>query len=157
MSVITIHSTTLLARRIRELQRRRQNLLVQRDRLRDELPDWAVEPLRMVGMSAEEIRGLIADVSEVEREVGLDENDRRLEQLDREIEELEEVLLNAPATSFEGVEAVLGLAVSRLRDLVVTDPTDVLYDHGEARVLAMLERLLGDVRDMLRRESLDAG
>src|SRR3712207_4882614 len=122
MSVITIHSTTLLARRIRDLQRRRQNLLVQQERLRSELPAWAFEPLRLVGMSVEEIRGLVADLSEAEREVGLDENDRRLEDLDREIEELEGLLMSAPSSSLEGVEAVMSLGVARLREFVPTDP-----------------------------------
>ncbi len=156
MSVITMYSTTLLARRIRELQRRRQNLLMQQERLRGDLPDWAVEPLRLVGLSADEIRGLVADLSEAEREVGLDENDRRLEDLDQEIEDLETVLLNAPSSSLEEVEAVMGLGVSRLRELVVTDPADVLYDHGEARMLALFERVLADLQDLLRRARLDA-
>ena len=156
MSVIAIHSTTLLARRMRELQRRRQTLLAQQERLRNDLPDWAVEPLRLVGMSADEIRGLVADLSEAEREVGLDENDRRLEDIDREIEELETLLLNAPSSSLDGVEAVMSLGVARMREFVATDPSDVLYDHGEARMLALFERALSDLQGLLRRERLDA-
>ena len=156
MSVITIHSTILLARRIRELQRRRHELLIQQDRLRSDLPDWAVEPLRLVGMSADEIRSLVADLSEAEREIGLDENDRRLEDLDHEIEELENMLLRTSARSLDGVEAVLNLALGRFRDLVVTDPSDVLYDHGEARLLALFERALSDLHGLMQRQSLDA-
>jgi hypothetical protein len=156
MSVIAIHSTALLTRRIRELQRRRQSLLARQERLRHELPDWAVEPLRLVGLSAEEIRGLVADLSEVEREVGLDDNDRRLDDLDREIEQLEDLLLSAPSNSLDGIESVMSLGVARLREFVVTDPADVLYDHGEARLLALFERVLGDLQNLLRRKRLDA-
>ena len=156
MSVIAIHSTALLTRRIRELQRRRQNLLVRQERLRHELPDWAVEPLRLVGLSSEEIRGLVANISEAERESGLEENDRRLEELDRDIEQLEDLLLKAPSTSLDGIEAVMSLGVARLRELVVTDPSDVLYDHGEARLLSLFERVMADLQNLLRRERLDA-
>jgi hypothetical protein len=156
MNVISLHSTALVARRIRELQRRRQGLLERQERLRGELPEWAVEPLRLVGMSAEEIRGMFADLSDAEREVGLEENDRRLEDIDREIENLEELLLSAPSTSLEDVEAVMNLGVARLREIVATDPADVLYDHGEARSLALLERVLADLQGLLRHERLDA-
>jgi len=156
MNIISLHSTTLVARRIRELQRRRQGLLERQEQLRGELPEWAVEPQRLVGMSAEEIRGMFADLSDAEREVGLEENDRRLEGIDHEIENLEELLLSAPSTSLEDVEAVMSLGVARLREIVATDPTDVLYDHGEARSLALLERVLADLQGLLRRERLDA-
>ena len=48
MAVIT--SPALLARRIGELRRRREALLDRQDRLRRGLPEWALEPLRLVGM-----------------------------------------------------------------------------------------------------------
>ena len=71
ISVIT--NATLLARRIRELQRRRRAIAEQQEQLRTQLPDWAAEPLRLIGMSNDEIRGLVADLSTVEAEAGLDE------------------------------------------------------------------------------------
>ena len=67
-SVIT--NAILLARRISELQRRRQALIAQQEQLRAQLPDWAVEPLRLVGMTGEEIRGLVNDMSTAEAESG---------------------------------------------------------------------------------------
>jgi len=59
MSVIT--NSILLARRIRGLQRRRQGLVATQEQIRAQLPDWAVEPLRLVGMTNEEVRGLVDD------------------------------------------------------------------------------------------------
>ena len=50
-SVIT--NSILLTRRIRELQRRRQALVSRQEQVRAQLPDWAVEPLRLVGMTNE--------------------------------------------------------------------------------------------------------
>jgi hypothetical protein len=69
-SVIT--NAILLARRISELQRRRQALITQQEQLRAQLPDWAVEPLRLVGMTGEEIRNLVNDMSTAEAESGLE-------------------------------------------------------------------------------------
>ena len=66
-----ITNAILLARRIHELQRRRQALVAHQEQLRAQLPDWAVEPLRLVGMTAEEIRSMVTDMSTAEAESGL--------------------------------------------------------------------------------------
>ena len=79
----------MLARRIRELQRRRRAIAEQQEQLRTQLPDWAAEPLRLIGMTNDEIQGLVADLSTVEAETGLDEVEQRLDEIDRQIEELE--------------------------------------------------------------------
>jgi hypothetical protein len=47
-----INSSTLLVRRISDLQRRRDVLLERQDRLRRTLPEWAFAPLQLAGMSA---------------------------------------------------------------------------------------------------------
>jgi vacuolar-type H+-ATPase subunit I/STV1 len=154
-SVIT--NSILLTRRIRELQRRRQALVGRQEQVRAELPDWAVEPLRLVGMTNDEIRGLIAELSTAEAEAGLNEIDSDLEDLDRQIEDLENILVATPSDSLDEIEAVIGLTVDRFRDVVVTDPNDLFYDHGEARFLAMLERVQEDLSGLLRRSRLDAG
>jgi hypothetical protein len=154
-SVIT--NSILLTRRIRELQRRRQALVGRQEQVRAELPDWAVEPLRLVGLTNDEIRGLIAELSTAEAEAGLNEIDSDIEDLDRQIEDLENVLVATPSDSLDEIEAVIGLTVDRFRDVVVTDPNDVFYDHGEARFLAMLERVQEDLSGLLRRSRLDAG
>jgi hypothetical protein len=70
MTVIT--NTTLLVRRIGDLQRKRDALLDRQDRLRRSLPEWAFAPLQLVGMSADEIRGLMTDLSKAETDAGLD-------------------------------------------------------------------------------------
>ena len=44
---------------------------------------------------------------------------------------------------------MLDLAVNRFRSQVTTDPNDVFYDYGDARVLAFLERAAEDLRGIL--------
>ena len=148
-SVIT--NSILLTRRIWELQRRRQALVGRQEQVRAQMPDWAVEPLRLVGLTNDEIRGRIAELSTAEAELGLNEIDNDLEELDRQIEDLENMLVAMPSDSLDEIEAVIGLTVDRFRDVVVTDPSDVFYDHGDARFLAMLERVQEDLSGLLRR------
>jgi hypothetical protein len=151
-----ITNSILLTRRIRELQRRRQALVGRQEQVRAKLPDWAVEPLRLVGMTNDEIRGLVDDLSTAEAEAGLNEIDSGLEEIDRQVEQLENVLVATPSNSLDEIEAVIGLTVDRFRDIIVTDPNDVFYDHGEARFLAMLERVYEDLSTLLQRSRLDA-
>jgi vacuolar-type H+-ATPase subunit I/STV1 len=151
-----ITNSILLTRRIRELQRRRQALVSRQEQVRAQLPDWAVEPLRLVGMTNEEIRGLVDDLSTAEAEAGLNEIDSGLEDIDRQVEQLENVLVATPSNSLDEIEAVIGLTVDRFRDIIVTDPNDVFYDHGEARFLAMLERVYEDLSTLMQRSRLDA-
>lgn len=154
--VNVITNSVLLARRIRELQRRRQALVAQQDQLRTQLPDWAVEPLRLVGMTTEEIRSLVNDWTSAETEAGLDDVEQQLEGIDRQIEELENLLVTTPSSSLDEIEAVINLALSRFREIIVTDPDDVFYDHGEARLLTLVERVHDDLADLLRRQRADA-
>lgn len=151
-----ITNATLLARRIRELQRRRRTIVEQQEQLRSQLPDWAAEPLRLVGMTNDEIQGLVADLSTVEAEAGLDEVEQRLDELDRQIEELESMLAATPSGSLDELQAVADLAVSRFREMIVTDPNDVFYDHGESRLLGLIERIHEDLAGLVQRSRLDA-
>ena len=151
-----ITNSILLTRRIRELQRRRQALVSRQEQVRAKLPDWAVEPLRLVGMTNDEIRGLVDELSTAEAEAGLNEIDSGLEEIDRQVEQLENVLVATPSNSLDEIEAVIGLTVDRFRDIIVTDPNDVFYDHGEARFLAMLERVYDDLSMLMQRSRLDA-
>lgn len=151
-----ITNSILLTRRIRELQRRRQTMVSRQEQVRAQLPDWAVEPLRLVGMTNDEIRGLVDDLSTAEAEAGLNEIDSGLEDIDRQVEQLENVLVATPSNSLDEIEAVIGLTVDRFRDIIVTDPNDVFYDHGEARFLAMLERVYEDLSTLMQRSRLDA-
>lgn len=144
-----INSSTLLVRRITDLQRRRDILLERQDRLRRSLPEWAFAPLQLAGMSAGEIRGMMQEMSRAESDAGLDEVDREIEQLDQRIEELENDLLTTPARSLQSIHAVLDLAVSRFRSQISSDPEDLFYDYGDARVLRFLERAADDIQAIL--------
>lgn len=155
--ITLITNTTLLARRIRELQRRRQAIAEQHDQLRSQLPDWAAEPLRLIGMSNDEIQGLVADLSTVEAETGLADIEQRLDDIDRQIEDLEGLLAQTPSGSLDEIEAVASVAIGRFREMIVTDPNDVFYDHGESRLLGLIERIHEDLSGLVRRSRLDAG
>jgi hypothetical protein len=144
-----IANTTLLIRRIGEARRRRDAVVDRQERLRGSLPQWALAPLQLVGLTNAEVGHLISDLSEAERKAGLDEVERELEQLDQQIEELENLLLTTPAHSLEGIQAVLDMAVDRFRAQTVTDPGDVFYDYGSARTLVVLERAAEDLRGLL--------
>jgi hypothetical protein len=152
-----IANTILLVRRLAELRRRREGLVDRQDRMRRSLPEWAFAPLQLVGMSADEIRGMMSELTKAETAAGLDQVERELEQVDRQVEELENVLLSTPARSFDGVQAVLDLAVNRFRAQVVQDPNDVFYDYGDARVLAFLERAADDLRGLLSQDERKVG
>ncbi len=154
-SVIT--NSILLTRRIRELQRRRQGLVGQQEQVRARLPDWAIEPLRLVGMTNEEIRSLVAELSTAEAESGLNDIEHGLDDVDRQVEDLENLLIATPSSTLDEIEAVIRLTVDRFREIIVTDPDDVFYDHGEARLLALVGRVQEDLSRFLQRSRLDAG
>lgn len=141
-----IASTTLLIRRIAEVRRRRDALVDRQERLRGNLPEWALAPLQLVGLTADEIKMLMSDLSDAEKHAGLDDIDHELEQLDQQLEELENLLLTTPSRSLDGIQAVLDMAVTRFRAQTVTDPGDVFYDYGDARILVFLERAAEDLR-----------
>ncbi|MGD9512019.1 MAG: hypothetical protein AB7I59_28325 [Geminicoccaceae bacterium] len=144
-----IASTTLLIRRIAEVRRRRDVLVDRQERLRGNLPEWALAPLQLVGLTADEIKSLMSDLSEAEKQAGLDDIDHEIEQLDQQIEELENLLLTTPSRSLDGIHAVLDMAVTRFRAQTVTDPSDVFYDYGDARILVFLERASEDLRALM--------
>ena len=151
-----ITNAILLARRIHELQRRRQALVAHQEQLRAQLPDWAVEPLRLVGMTSEEIRSMVSDMSTAEAESGLDEVERQLDEIDQQIDEMEALLVATPSNTLEEIEAVMRLTVARFHEIMVTDPSDVFYDHGEARLVALVERVRDDLGGLMRRSRSDA-
>lgn len=144
-----IHSTILLTRRIADLQRRREALVEKQERLRRSLPHWALAPLQLVGMTEGEIRTAMTDLTRAEQDAGLDEIEGRIDELDERIEELENQMLTSPSQSLDGIRATLELALDRFRRQTPTDPADVFYDYGDARVLAFLERASDDLRDLL--------
>jgi hypothetical protein len=146
-----VSSALLLARRIRELARRRRTVVERRDALRMMLPAWAAEPLLLAGLSKPEVEGLVCELPEAERKLGLDEVEAELARLDADLDAAEEQMLACPGVSLEDVEIRIGLLVERLREETVTDPEDVFYDRVEARTLILLERVHDDCRALLGR------
>ena len=147
-----ISNSMLLVRRISELQRRRDALVDRQERLRNTLPEWTFAPLQLVGMSADEIRGVMSGLSDAERDAGLDELEAEVDRLDEQIEALENSLLTTPSRSLDSIQAVLDLAVSRFKSHTVSDPSDVFYDYGDARTLRFLERAADDLRVLMMEE-----
>jgi hypothetical protein len=93
----------------------------------------------------------------VEAETGLDDVEKRLDEIDRQIEELEGLLAATPSGSLDEIEAVTRVAIGRFREMIVTDPNDVFYDHGESRLLGLIERIHEDLSGLVQRSRLDAG
>lgn len=152
-----ISNAMLLVRRINELQRRRDNLLERQEQLRRMLPEWTFAPLQLVGMSADEIRSMMSNLTDAERGTGLDRLEAEVEKLDQQIEELENSLLTTRSRSLDSIQAVLDLAVGRFKARTAADPNDVFYDYGDARVLFFLERAAEDLRSLLHEEHRQAG
>ena len=156
-NIRVITNALLLTKRIRDLQARRQDLVSRQEHLRTQLPDWAVEPLKLIGMTGNEVRGLVDDLSSVEAENGLDDIDQELNEIDQKIEEFENMLIKTRSHSLEEIATVMDLVMTRFREIFVTDPNDVFYDHGEARLLWLIERVHEDLNDLLHASHQDAG
>lgn len=155
-NVRVITNALLLTKRIRDLQARRQGLVSRQEHLRTQLPDWAVEPLKLIGMTSNEVRGLVDDLNSVEAESGLDGIEQELNGIDQQIEELENMLVKTRSQSLEEVTTVMDLVMTRFREIFVTDPNDVFYDHGEARLLWLIERVHEDLNDLVQMPHQDA-
>ena len=155
-NVRVITNALFLTKRIRDLQAKRQSLVSRQEQLRTQLPDWAVEPLRLVGMTGNEVKGLVDDLSNAEAETGLDDIEGQLNEIDQQVEELENNLINTKANTLSEVATVMDLVITRFREIFVTDPGDVFYDHGEARLLALAERVYDDLTELVQGPTLNA-
>ncbi|MGI9419520.1 MAG: hypothetical protein ACR2RA_16965 [Geminicoccaceae bacterium] len=127
------------------------------EHLRTQLPDWAVEPLKLIGMTGNEVRGLVDDLTSVEAESGLNGIEQELNDIDHQIEELENMLIKTRSQSLEEIATVMDLVMTRFREIFVTDPDDVFYDHGEARLLWLIERVHEDLSGLVDAPRQDAG
>ena len=155
-NIRVITNALVLTKRIRDLQARRQGLVSKQEHLRTQLPDWAVEPLKLIGMTSNEVRGLVDDLTSVEADSGLDDIDKQLNEIDQQIEELENMLVKTRSHSLDELSTVMDLVMTRFREIFVTDPSDVFYDHGEARLLWLIERVHEDLRDLVQTSRQDA-
>lgn len=154
-NIRVITNALVLTKRIRDLQARRQGLVSKQEHLRTQLPDWAVEPLKLIGMTSNEVRGLVDDLTSVEAESGLDDIDKQLNDIDQQIEELENMLVKTRSHSLDELSTVMDLVMARFREIFVTDPSDVFYDHGEARLLWLIERVHEDLKDLVQTSRQD--
>jgi hypothetical protein len=99
---------------------------------------------------------MVNDMSAAEAESGLEEIERQLDEIDQQIDEMEGLLVTKPSSSLEEIEAVVRLTVARFHEIMVTDPNDVFYDHGEARLVALIERVHEDLSGLIRHTRSDA-
>jgi hypothetical protein len=155
MSVIA--NTTLLMRRTSEAHRRREALRAKREQASRALPEWAVMPLKLAGMSAVEIGAVLKGQVDVESEAGIEELDAEIEKVDGELDRIEMQLLSSPAAGLDGVRALLQLALGRMRETTVTDESSVFYDYGGARLLSLIERAADELDDALAEGQRKAG
>ena len=61
-----IANTALLVRRLGKARRRQQALFDRKERLRGGLPEWARDPLQLMGLTAMEVDGFLGDRSEAD-------------------------------------------------------------------------------------------
>jgi hypothetical protein len=156
-NIRVITNALVLTKRIRDLQARRQSLVSRQEHLRTQLPEWAVEPLKLIGMTSNEVGGLVDDLASVEAESGLDGIENELNSIDQQIEELENILVKTRSHSLDELVTVMDLVTTRFREIFVTDPNDVFYDHGEARLLWLIERVHEDLTELVQTSHQDAG
>lgn len=155
MSVIA--NTTLLMRRASEAHRRRDALRAKREQTSRALPEWAVMPLKLAGMSAGEVEAVLKGQVAAEGEAGIEEMDAEIEKVDGELDRIETQLLASPSAGLDGVRALLQLALGRMRETTVTDETSVFYDYGGARLLSLVERAADELGDVLAEGQRKAG
>jgi prefoldin subunit 5 len=135
-----------LSHRLRILRQRRQTLAQQYDALRRALPDSEFVPRQLATMTAGEIRALMSELAAAEAEAELSIIERELEMLDGTIEQVENQLLATPAPTVEAIQRVLEIALAHCRARTPTDPADLFYDYGDARLLMFLERVSQDLQ-----------
>jgi hypothetical protein len=139
-AMVETHGQEGLLERVRNLYALRDDLKDKQDRLSHSMPEWALMPLRLAGLSQAEIDRIVDEQAELERSCGLPEITRQLESVEAEIDEFEDSMLAAPMLGRDGLPAVLELALGRLRERTVTEEASPFYDHGDARLLSLLER-----------------
>lgn len=138
-----------LAGQIQELQKQRVALLAEQDRLRAALPDWG-HTLELIDTQPVDLRRNIVRWPEAKKATDLDRYEESLDIIDSQIEDLEGKLIESPSASIQDVQAVLSVAVERMRELIVVDSSDVSYDHSEVRLFRILERAHSDLITLLK-------
>lgn len=101
------------------------------------LPDWALLPLRMAGMSAAEIRQLSrAGVRERDSTVSA----HQIREAEADLEILEEELIDNGPDDLRAVRLMLELALDHAREAALADGRTVFYDSPESRLARLLDR-----------------
>ena len=150
-------NTMLLVWRLRKARRLRETILGRQEQLRGSLPQWALAPLRLVGLTTAEVDELACDRPDAERRVALDEVGCELERLDQQIEELEDALLDTSCGSLAGIQAVLDVAVTRLRTWAASDQDGAFQGHDSTRILALLDAAAEGLAGLLAQDHRLAG
>lgn len=140
-----IHDPLSLVTRLKAICARRQEMLKQIEMLRQNMPNWTMEPMRLAGLSNQELGSLLSDLEHEEAEAGIRELEDTVDALDQEIDDIEMEIMQHGAPSMDCIETMLALICERVHNNVVTDPEDVFYDHGDARLLSLLQRVHKDV------------
>ncbi len=136
--MVVIADARLMERRLETLRRRRETLDTAPGS-RQPLPDWAADALVSMGMTRAEIETADAEAAAAP---GADERERELTAVDAAIDALEAELLARRGDSLITLHALAEVALARLKRSAATDPGDVFYDAGEARAIALFERVV---------------
>ena len=144
-------------RRANEVQRRRDALHTKREQASRSLPDWAVKPLKLVGMTASEIDAILCEQMSAENDAGIEEIDAEIERVEGELDRIEAQILDSSDAGLDGARAMLRLALARMRETTVTDTDSVFYDYGAARMLTLVERAADEIEGVLALGQRKAG
>lgn len=141
--MVVIADTRLIERRLETVRARRERCDAAPG-ARAPIPDWAADALVALGMTRAEIAAAEATSDRDAREVdGIGDTDAAIDALETELLGRED---RSPAT----LHALAELALARLKRSAPSDPSDVFYDSGEARAIAVFEHVvagLGRLRD----------
>ncbi len=139
--MVVIENARLVERRIEALRARREALAATRGG-RGSLPDWATEALVQVGMTRADIATFNAETATR----GPEDIEAERRRIDAKIDKLEEELMRQPVDTLASLQALAEVGVARLRRVTATDPNDLFYDAGEAQALALLDRVVRELR-----------
>jgi len=136
--MVVIADTRLIERRLETLRARRERLAAPPG-ARAPLPAWAADTLVELGMTRREIAS--ADAEAAARPTPAT-SAGELADTDTAIEALEEALLARRDRSPDALYALGEIALARLKRSTAIDPSDLAYDAGQARAVALFEQVV---------------
>jgi hypothetical protein len=136
--MVVIADTRLIERRLETLRAERERLAAAPG-ARAPLPDWAADTLLALGMTRSEIAAADDEAAAAPTRATVA---GELADTDAAIEALEEALLARRDRSPDALQALGEIALARLKRSAATDPSDVGYDAGQARAVALFEQVV---------------